>query len=208
MDKKEYLFLLNNKSSDFIIKMENYAKINKVPIIQKSGLDLITQIIKIGKCQRILEIGTAIGYSAINFALINDDIEITTIERDELMYETALSNIQSLNLQTRINVIFQDALDIDESSLGFDFDLLFIDAAKSQYQKFFIKFTKCLKPGALVIIDNLLFHDLVLKEQITNRNTRQLVSKIKAFNKWLSTNTDFDTKFFSIGDGIAVSIKK
>ena len=138
MDKKEYLFLLNNKSSDFIIKMENYAKINKVPIIQKSGLDLITQIIKIGKCQRILEIGTAIGYSAINFALINDDIEITTIERDELMYETALSNIQSLNLQTRINVIFQDALDIDESSLGFDFDLLFIDAAKSQYQKFFI----------------------------------------------------------------------
>ena len=59
-----------------------------------------------------------------------------------------------------------------------------------------------------MIIDNLLFHDLVLKEQITNRNTRQLVSKIKAFNKWLSTNTDFDTKFFSIGDGIAVSIKK
>lgn len=203
-----FLFLNENVNNKNITIIETYANKNRVPIIQKSGLDFLTHIIKISNAKKILEIGTAIGYSAINCALINEEIQVTTIERDETMFIEACKNIELFNLNSRIEIIFQDALEVDEFDLNCDYDLLFIDAAKSQYQKFFEKYTKCLKKGGIVVTDNLLFHDLIFSENISNRNTMQLVNKIKKYNLWLKNNKLFDTKFFNIGDGIALSIKK
>ncbi len=209
MNKDEYfLFLNEQEKNEKIIGIENYAIKNRVPIIQKPGLDFLTAIIKISKCKKILEIGTAIGYSAINCALINKDIYVTTIERDELMLKEAKKNIELFNLNEKITIIYNDALEVNELELGNDYDLIFIDAAKSQYQKFFEKYAKCLKKGGLIVSDNLIFHDLIFKETIANRNTMQLVNKIKKYNLWLKSNTLFNTKFFNIGDGIALSIKK
>lgn len=209
MKKEQYFAYLNEQYKDEKIgDLETYAQSHNVPIIQKSGLDFVSMIIKVSKTKKILEIGTAIGYSAINFALLDENISVTTIERDELMIEQATQNIHAFDLTNRIELISQDALLVDETNLPNNYDLLFIDAAKSQYQKFFDKYTKCLKTGGIVITDNLLFHDLIFDNDIKNRNTKQLVNKIKKYNEWLKNNDLFDTQFYSIGDGISISIKK
>lgn len=209
MDKNKYLCMLNERCiPDYIRNMIIYAENNCVPIIQKPALDFITHLIKISHCRKILEIGTAIGYSAINFALVRDDIIVTTIERDEKMYLEAEKNIKVAKLEERIKLFFQDAVDFDEKTLKDDYDLLFIDAAKSKYQTFFEKYEKLVKLKGLIVTDNVFFHDLLFSDNIKNRNTLQLVNKIKKYNEWLMNNHRFDTKFFAIGDGIALSIKK
>jgi|SRR5690554_1357635 len=209
MEKTNYINYLNNiSSSNYILNMEQFAKAENIPVIQKPALDYIIHMIKITKSKNILEIGTAIGYSAINFALVRDNIYVTSIERDEKMYLEAKKNISKANLDDRIKLIYHDALDFDDKKLTDNYDLLFIDAAKSKYQLFFEKYAKYVKQNGLIITDNVLFHDLLFCNNIKNRNTRQLVNKIKKFNEWLKDNKSYDTCYFNIGDGIAVSIKK
>ncbi len=191
---------------NLIKEMEVYAEEKNIPIMQKKGIDFLCKIISKSNSKNILEIGTAIGYSAIKMALVNDDINVTSIERDQDRYILALKNIKKAKLDERINVIFTDALDIELSD---KYDLIFIDAAKGQYIKFFEKFKKNLNPGGVIISDNLSFHGLVeQKERIESRNLRQLVGKIKKYIEFLENNKEFKTKFYKVGDGIAVSIKK
>lgn len=190
-------------------KIKEYGLTNNVPIIQDEGLAFLLFLTKNKNVKKVLEIGTAIGYSSINMALNNDGLFIDTIERDEKMYNEALKNISNLNLTKRIRVHFVDALEISEEELEKDYDLIFIDAAKAQYIKFFDKFTKLLKKGGIVFTDNLLFHGLVYgnKEDLS-KNLRSLVTKIESYNDYLKNNQDFDSYFFKIGDGISVSVKK
>jgi predicted O-methyltransferase YrrM len=203
---KEYLENINNKETNsLLVSLKSYALLNNVPIITDDGISFIKQIIKIKDVKTILEIGTAIGYSAINMAL-NSDVLITTIERDEEMYLKAINNIEFAKLEDKIKVIYDDALEVDETSLG-KFDLIFIDAAKAQSIKFFNKYKSCLNDKGLIITDNLIFHDLVVTP-IKDRNLKQLVRKIDAFNKFVVEQVDFDTYIYSIGDGMSLSIKK
>ncbi len=198
------------KNNEYILKMEEYANINKVPILKEEGLDILVSTIKMTKAKKILEIGTAIGYSASVFALLDKDIQVDTIERNDKMYDEAINNIKALDLEKQINVIFKDALELDINDLRFDeYDLIFIDAAKSQYTKFFEKYEAKLKKGGIIFSDNLLFHGLV--EQSSgkeSRNLTQMLKKIRSYNEWLSNNNAYDTTFLRIGDGIAISIKK
>ena len=206
-----YFSALNKyKNNDYIKYMEEYASNHKVPILKEEGLDLLVSIIKMNNVKNILEIGTAIGYSSSVFALINKDIRIDTIERDELMYQEALKNINALGLESQINIIYEDALNLDLSTLKLDqYDLIFIDAAKSQYTNFFTKFEVKLKKGGIIFSDNLLFHGLVENASgKESRNLNQMLRKIRAYNEWLSNNDAYDTTFLRIGDGIAISIKK
>ena len=184
-------------------ELEKYAKENNIPIMQKDGIEFLVSYIKKSKIKNILEIGTAIGYSAIKMALVSDDINVTTIERDEERLKEAIKNVEEFELQDRINIIYGDALDIELSG---SYDLIFIDAAKSQYIKFFEKYEKNLNKNGVIVTDNLLFHGLVEDEsKITNRNTRQLVRKIKKYVEYLKTNKKYDTEFYNIGDGISIS---
>lgn len=184
--------------------LEEYAKINHVPIMLKDGIEFLTDYIKKNNIKSILEIGTAIGYSSIKMALVNDDIKITTIERDSNMYNEALKNIKAFNLDNRINVIYSDALDVE---LNDKYDLIFIDAAKSQYIKFFNKFKDNLNTNGVIITDNLSFHGLVEDSSNCSRNTRQLVNKIKKYIEFLKDNKEYKTEFISIGDGISITKK-
>lgn len=203
---KEYLENINIKeTNEQLVSLKSYALKNNVPIITDDGIAFIKQIINIKGVKKVLEIGTAIGYSSINMALYSD-CTITTIERDNEMYDKAIENIKNGNLQDRITVLNQDALEVDESTLG-KFDLVFIDAAKAQSIKFFNKYKTCLNNQGLIITDNLLFHDLVVTP-IKDRNLKQLVRKIDTFNKFVVEQTDFDTYIYSIGDGMSLSIKK
>lgn len=185
-----------------ILDLKEYAKINHVPIMQDEGIEYIIDYITKNNVKNILEIGTAIGYSAIRMTL-NKDICITTIERDFNMYNEAIKNIKEFNLDNQIKVIHGDALDIN---IAGKFDLIFIDAAKSQYIKFFNKYKDNLNEDGVIITDNLSFHGLVEDEtKIKSKNVKQLVKKIKDYIEFLKENKEFDTEFLSIGDGISIS---
>ena len=186
-----------------ITDLEIYAKENNVPIIQKEGLNFLIKYIEQNNIKNILEIGTAIGYSSINMALVSDDIQITTVERNEQMYNQAIKNIKEFNLENRINVIYGDALD---TVIQGKYDLIFIDAAKAQYIKFFEKYKQNLQKNGAIITDNLNFHGLALHpEEIHSKNLKALVRKINNYKEFLINNQEFHTVFYEIGDGIAVS---
>ena len=186
-------------------QIEKYAEEHNVPIMQKSGINFLTKYISENNAKNILEIGSAIGYSAIKMALVNDKIKVTTIEKDDERYLMALKNIKEFDLEKRITLISGDALDIE---LQDKYDLIFIDAAKGQYIKFFEKYSKNLKKNGVIVSDNLDFHGLVEKEErIASKNLRQLVNKIRNYIDFLKTNTEFTTKFYKIGDGISISTK-
>ena len=187
-------------------EIEKYAEEKNVPIMQKDGIEFLTNYIKENNIKNILEIGSAIGYSAIKMALVDNDIKITTIERDENRYNIAVENIKKFNLEDRINIILGDALDTNINGM---YDLIFIDAAKSQYIKFFEKYELNLKQGGVIVTDNLSFHGLVEDEsKTTNRNTKQLVRKIRKYIDYLKNNDNYETVFYKLGDGIAVSKKR
>lgn len=189
-----------------LLDIENYAKENNIPIMQKDGIEFLTNYIKEHNVKKILEIGCAIGYSAIKMCLVHDDISVVTVERDESRYKEAIKNIKEFNLEKRINVIFDDAFNVDLSD---KFDLIFIDAAKSQYIKFFEKFKNNLSKNGVIVSDNLDFHGLVHKDlnQIESRNVRGIVRKLNNYIEFLNTNKEFKTDFYSIGDGIGISYR-
>ena len=186
-------------------QIKNNAIKNNIPIIQDEGLEFISNYIKENNVKSILEIGSAVGYSAIKMALINKEIKITTIERDVSRYSEAVDNIKSMNLDEQITIYNIDAFDYNDDN---KYDLIFIDAAKAQYIKFFEKFKTNLNKNGVIISDNLKFHGLVEHpENINNRNTKQLVGKIQKYIYFLKENNEYTTKFYDLGDGIAISKK-
>ncbi len=190
-----------------IMEMEKYAKEHNVPIIEKDSIAFILKFIKINDVKEILELGSAIGYSAILMASVKDDVKVTTIERDEARYMECLKNVKKCCLEKRIEVVYQDALEVNLSGVGYD--LIFIDAAKGQYTKFFEKYKYFLNPGGVIITDNLKFHGHVgNRSQIASRNLKQLVGKIENYIDFLKNNDEFETKFYDVGDGLSVSIRK
>ena len=190
-----------------ILEMEQYARDYNVPIIEKDSIAFIMKFIKANDIQEVLEIGSAIGYSAILMASVKDDIKITTIERDKTRYLECLKNIKECGMENKIDVVFQDALEMNLS--GVSYDLIFIDAAKGQYTNFFEKYKYFLKPGGVIITDNLKFHGHVgNRENIASRNLRQLVGKIENYIDYLKDNEEFETKFYDVGDGLSVSIRR
>lgn len=191
---------------DVIKQIEKYAEINGVPIMQKRGMNFLCNFIKKNNIKKILEIGTAVGYSAINMALVDSSIQIVSIERNQERYIEALRNIKKCNLEKQITLILSDALDIEIED---KYDLIFIDAAKGQYTNFFNKYKDNLLPSGFIVSDNIDFHGYVENiEKIENRNLRQLVTKLKRYIDFLNDNEEFETNFYKVGDGIAVTYKK
>ena len=164
---------------EILNEMEAYALKHDVPIMQKEGIEFMRTFISEHNIKKILEIGSAIGYSAIQMALVDEDITITTIERDHNRYELAKYYVNQLNLNDRITLIEADAL---QAIVSGEYDMLFIDAAKAQYIKFFERYEPYLKKGGYIISDNLSFHGFVEHpELIQSRDLRQLIRKIKWF---------------------------
>ena len=186
-------------------EMEVYAKEKNIPIMQLDGINYLCNYIKENNIKKILEIGSAIGYSAICMASVNDDIEVTTIERDKDRYEVALSNIRKFKLDKRIRVINEDAINCEIEGL---FDLIFIDASKGHNIDFFKKYKNNLANKGVIITDNLSFHGLVEDESlIKTKNQRGLVNKIKKYIDFLDNNKEFTTKYILVGDKISISYR-
>ena len=191
---------------DELLSIKAFANREAVPIMQDEGCDFICDYIKEHKCKNILEIGTAIGYSSIRFAGLADDIKVTTIELDIDRHLKAVENFKNAGLSDRITAIHADALTCPLE--GF-FDLIFIDAAKAQYIKFFEKYKANLAPEGVIISDNLSFHGMVDDLSLThNYSTKKLVKKIQKYAEYLRTNQEFETTFYEVGDRIAVSKRR
>ena len=180
---------------------------NDVPIMQDEGIEFLLNFIKENNIKTILEIGTAVGYSAIKMASLDDDITITSIERDEERYKKAVNNVENFKLNDRITLIHDDAFNVE---LCNKYDLIFIDAAKGKNIEFFEKFKINLNDSGYIITDNLKFHGYVDMElsSIESRNIRGLVRKIRNYLEFLKNNSEFETTFLDIGDGVSVSKKK
>lgn len=194
-----------DKLRKLILEIEKYGIENNVPIMSKDTIEAINKIINDNKVSSVLEIGTAIGYSTICFAS-NDSVEhITSIERNNERYNIACNNVK-LSKLTNVNLINMDAFDVFVKE---KFDLIIIDAAKSQNIKFFEKFKKNLNENGIIIIDNLDFHGYVgNSENIKSKNLRQMVRKIEKFIDYLNSNSEFNIKYIKVGDTIGVCTKK
>ncbi len=186
--------------------LEEYAKKYKIPIMQKDGILYLIEYIKKNNIKNILEIGTAIGYSSIMMANINKDIKITTIEKDNQRYNIALQNIKKYNLTNQIEVINDDASNVN---LNKKYDLIFIDAAKGKNTLFFNKFKNNLNTGGTIITDNLSFHGLVENVSlIKTKNQKSIVKKIKDYITFLENNEEFITEYINVGDKISISKRR
>ncbi len=186
--------------------MEEYARKNNIPIMLSDGINYLCNYIKEHNLKNILEIGSAIGYSAIKMASVNDNITITTIEKDPDRYHEAVKNIHKYNLDNRINIILGDA---KETNIDGEYDLIFIDASKGSNTYFFNKYSANLSKYGIIVTDNLFFHGLVNNpELIKTKNQRGIVNKIKAYIAFLDNNKDYVTEYISVGDGLSISRRK
>ncbi|EAC4663873.1 O-methyltransferase [Listeria monocytogenes] len=204
-------YLLKNipKSSPFFEELEAYAKENEVPIMEPDSLYCLLQILDIQKPKRILELGTAIGYSALKMADKLPDAEIITVERDEERYEQAIHNIQRYGASDRVKVLLTDAIEGAEEILAQGpFDAIFIDAAKAQYEKFFHIYTDSLAENGVIYSDNVLFKGLALDMTPEKQRKLRVARKMRHFNDFLVTHPDFETTTIPLGDGLSISKRK
>ena len=196
-----------NYSVNDIKDLKEYASINNIPIMEDEGIDFLTTFIIKKQIKNILEIGTAIGYSAIMMANTSSDIHITTIEKDEVRYMEALKNIKKFGLEEKITLIFNDALNV---KLEDEYDLIFIDAAKGRNQDFFEHFEKNLTINGYIITDNMYFHGYVKmnEEEIQSKNIQGIVKKIKDYTYFLENHMLYKTTIYNVGDGVAVTERR
>ena len=189
---------------EIIKEIKDYAKKENVPIMLDKGMEFLIKFIVKNKINTVLEIGTAIGYSAIMMALANPNLKVVSIEKDEIRYLEAIKNIKKLKLEDRITLVFHDALDF---TINDKFDLVFIDAAKGKNIDFFNKFSKNLNKEGYIITDNINFHGFIemSEDSIKSKNLRSLVRKIKEYIEFLENNEEFVTKFHEVGDGLSIS---
>ncbi|TYS84305.1 O-methyltransferase [Rossellomorea aquimaris] len=189
--------------------METFAEAEGVPIMELAGIETLLQLLRIQRPARVLEIGTAIGYSGLRMAEALPDAAIVSIERDEDRYKQALHFIERSPQNDQLDIIFGDALEtVQEAESKGPFDALFIDAAKGQYQKFFDLYSPFLAEGGVIYSDNVLFKGMVAEENVENKRIRNMVKKLKSYNDWLMNHPDYHTVIIPVGDGLAVSRKK
>lgn len=203
-----YLYKQIPERKPFFKEMEHYARRHAVPIMDLYSMETVLVLLNMFRPKKILEIGTAIGYSALRMADATG-AKIVTIERDDDRYEMAKANIALENKEEQITLIKGDAFEVfHKVSAVAPFDCLFIDAAKGQYQKFFETYTPLLTDRSLVITDNVLFKGYVIGNEGENKRLHKLGEKIDRYNNWLIHHPDYQTVILPVGDGIAISVKK
>ncbi|MEG0592375.1 MAG: O-methyltransferase [Coprobacillus sp.] len=191
-------------------EIEQDALKRNIPVMQKEGILFLISQLKEKQALSCLEIGSAIGYSSMMMVTHVEGLHIDTIELNKERYQEAVRNINDRDLNNRISIFHDDALTFDIDKLKYKpYDCLFIDAAKAQYQKFFEKYIDLVKHDGIIIVDNLDFHGMIFDiDNIKNRNTKQLVKKIKRFKDWIFNHDEYNVEYYQIGDGICIITRK
>lgn len=203
-----YVLQLTPLNHPVLLEMEREAKRQDIPIINREAMQLIKVLLMAkGRIKHILEIGTAIGYSAISLALAAPLAHVDTIEQDERWVKRARSYIAQANLEGRITVHHGDAL-TSASRFKPIYDLIFIDATKRQYRQLFEQYSPKVRENGLIVTDNVLFRGRVAGHPAENRRLALTAELIDQFNQWLTSHEQFETSIVPIGDGLAISVKK
>jgi len=196
-----------NKSEGLLRELERYAEANHIPIIQPEVAKLITVLGNMQKPGRILEIGTAIGYSAILMSsFLKQGGKIDTIERYEKMAEKARENIKKAGKEDTINIIMGDAMDV-LACLDKQYDMIFVDAAKGQYPEFLPHCMRMLVKGGLLISDNVLYQGMVASNDLVVRRKKTIVTRLRNYLTTLCNSDELETCIIPVGDGVALSYK-
>ena len=184
------------------LEIEEYAKKHFVPIARKDFVEYFKNLIIENNYKDILEIGSAIGYTTVNLALL-ENVYVTTIEYNTERYNLCVENINDFNVQDKVIAIHDDALEVFISS---KFDVIFIDAAKAKNIKFFEKYEINLKENGIIIIDNIELNDF--KKNVSPKKAKFYEGKINELKEYLASLTNYDVCYSEIGDGIAILKKK
>lgn len=201
----EYLHSLFPQKDAFLSELEEYAEKFEVPIIHPEVRAFLEVMCRIYKPKRILEIGTAIGYSASVFAKqLPKDGRVITIERDPGMTQLALSNIEKAGLDDVIRVIEGEALEV-LSCLDSKFDIIFIDAAKGYYNEFLELTLPLINDGGLIISDNVLYKGMTATDELVKRRQKTIVGRMRDYLTLLCEHKNLTTSVLPLGDGVAIS---
>lgn len=204
----EYIRRTISRNSGILAELEAYAEENHIPIIQPEVASLLRVVGRLTKPVRILEIGTAIGYSSILLAGILEPCgRVETIERYELMVEKAAENIKKAGLEKIISIIPGDAGEVLRC-LDKQYDLIFLDAAKGQYPDFLPECLRMLKKGGLLVSDNVLYKGMVANDGLVVRREKTIVTRMRQYMDSLCQSEELETSIIPIGDGVALSYKK
>ncbi|WP_430886409.1 O-methyltransferase [Fusibacter sp. JL216-2] len=204
----DYIRSLLPKHRDEIEALENFATEHNVPIIQPEVGRFIEQLIVMNNVHSVLEIGTAIGFSALVFADAMKSGKVDTIERSELMIGRAKENLKMAPKTVEINLYEGDALELVKEMRG-PYDMIFIDAGKGHYKQFLDDCIKQLKPGGLVVSDNVLFKGMIAQpRESVRRRVRTIHGRMRNYLSFLMEHPDLDTSILPLGDGLAISILK
>lgn len=190
-----------------LAKIKEKALEAHIPIIMDETLEVIENELKLFKPSKVLEIGTAVGYSAICFSeFLSEDGKIDTIEREEERVEEAKRNIKKAGVEAKINILQGDAVEI-LPTLNEKYDMIFIDASKGKYPFFLKESIRLLAPGGIIFADNVLYKGYVLsdynkhKQRTAVRNLREFLKELNG----LQENKKFDVKILEVGDGLAIA---
>ncbi|MEG1255283.1 O-methyltransferase [Clostridium sp.] len=205
---EKYLRDLIGESKGILKELEDYAEENAVPIVQKETARLIEFMVNVKKPKKILELGTAIGYSSILMALASENnVRITTIERDEKMVEVATKNIEEAGLSDSISIIKGDCLEVLEI-LNDEYDMIFMDAGKGHYSHFLPHCIRMLAKDGMIIADNVLFRGMVACKDLMIKRKITIVKRMKNYMETVSQDENLLTTVIPMGDGIALTVRR
>ena len=184
-------------------KLKENALKRHIPIIMDDTLEKIKEVLKEENPNRILEIGTAVGYSALCFARYSENAIIDTIEIDEERYNEAIQNLEKIGFKDKINLILGNAVDIIPT-LKNKYDIIFIDAAKSKYSIFLEEALKLINNNGLILADNVLYKGYVMSDYNKHKQ-RTAVRHLREYIKEITENEKMETEILDIGDGLAIT---
>lgn len=204
----DYVRATIKKNSGILAGLEEFAKENHVPIVHPEVARLMLVLGRITRPGRILEVGTAIGYSAILLSqVLGPGGKIDTVDRYELMIKRAKENIKSAGLDDVINVIIGDALDVLKC-LDKKYDMIFLDAAKGQYLEFLPECMRMLGTGGVLLSDNVLYKGMVANDELVVRRKKTIVRRMRDYLDVICNSDELETTLIPIGDGFAISYRK
>lgn len=185
-------------------KIKQKALDDHIPIIMDDTLAVIEKYLNENKPEKILEIGTAVGYSAICFTeVLSENGKIDTIERDTERVKEAKKNIKLAEVEEKINIFEGDAVEI-LPTLGNKYDVVFIDAAKGKYPFFLREALRMIKPNGIIFADNILYKGYVMSDYNKHKQ-RTAVRNLREYIKEVSENPNLETEILEVGDGLAIS---
>jgi predicted O-methyltransferase YrrM len=192
-----------------IAKFRIESEDRNIPIIHEEVANFIKVILHLHKPLKILELGTAVGFSSFFMAKIidRDDLVIKTVERRDSFIDEASKNLEKLNYKGNIEILHGDALNILEN-LEDTFDLVFIDAAKSKYLDFLPYCFKLLKKDGIIISDNVLYKGMIANDDLVERRQKTIVRKMRKYLKTITNHPSMESSILPLGDGLAITVKK